>query len=48
MNRLLSKEMWMFLIMFFNSTKQIIRLRKEMNRLLIKRMSNIYLVNEKN
>ena len=31
-NRLLSKEMWLFL-MFFNSIKEISRLRKEMNRL---------------
>ena len=37
MNRLLSK------IMAFNSIKEINRLRKEINRLLIKGMSNIYL-----
>ena len=29
--------------MFFNSVKEINRLRKEINRLLSKRMSNIYL-----
>ena len=29
--------------MFFNSIKEINRLRKEINRLLSKRMSNIYL-----
>ena len=29
--------------MFFNTTKEINRLRKEINRLLSKRMSNIYL-----
>ena len=29
--------------MFFNSIKEINRLRKEINRLLIKGMSNIYL-----
>ena len=29
--------------MFFNSVKEINRLRKEMNRLLSKGMSNIYL-----
>ena len=29
--------------MFLNSIKEVIRLRKEINRLLNKRMSNIYL-----
>ena len=29
--------------MFFNSVKEIIRLRKEVNRLLSKEISNIYL-----
>ena len=35
--------MWVFLWMFLNSIKEIDRLRKEINRLLSKEMSNIYL-----
>ena len=34
--------LWMILMVFFNSVKEINRLRKEINRLLRKGMSNVY------
>ena len=43
MDSLLSKGIWMFLMVFFNSIKEINRLTKEMNRLLSKALWNIYL-----
>ena len=36
MDSLLSKGIWMFLMVFFNSIKEINRLTKETNRLLSK------------
>ena len=49
--KLLSKGMWVFVMIFFNSMIEIHRLKKEINRLLSKEMSNIYLevtIEEKN
>ena len=50
-NRLLRKEVWMFLMDILNSIKEKNRLRKEINRSLSKGISNIYLkltIEEKN